>query len=96
MTPYCEGVLKPLARRILKTGVAVHHKLHTMIRNLLAALKDSTPTAQVVYQLWCHDWDASYIGETECPFKLGINEHQRDSSLVVGHAKEKRHSIDYG
>ena len=39
----------------------------------------------VVYQLTCHDCEASYIGETQRVLKQRLKDHQRDSSPVAHH-----------
>ena len=66
--PYIGGVTEPISRLIRKTGVAAHSKPHTTIRSILVAPKDKAHPQDkcgVVYQLTCHDCEASYIGETE-------------------------------
>ena len=66
--PYIGGVTEPISQIIWKTGVAAHAKPHTTIRSILVAPKDKDHPQDkcgVVYQLTCHDCEASYIGETE-------------------------------
>ena len=68
--PYIGGVTEPISRLIRKTGVAAHAKPHIAIRSILVSPKDKDHPQEkgdVVYQLTCHDCEASYIGETEEP-----------------------------
>ena len=48
----------------------------------------------VVYQLTCHDCEASYIGETERALKQRLKEHQKDSSPVGHHMGYNKHKVD--
>ena len=79
--PYIGGATEPISRLIRKTGVAAHAKNHTTIRSILVAHKDKDNHQDkrgVVYQLTCHDCEASYIGETERSLKQRLKEHQKD------------------
>ena len=70
--PYIGGVTEPISRLIRETGVAAYAKPHTTIRSILVATKDKDHPQDkcgVVYQLTCHDCEASYIGETERALK---------------------------
>ena len=48
----------------------------------------------VVYQLTCHDCEASYIGETERALKQRLKEHHKDSSPVGHHMGYNNHELD--
>ena len=70
--PYIGGATEPISRLIRKTGVTSHAKPHTTIRSILVAPKDKDNPKDkcgVVYQLTCHDCEASYIRETERALK---------------------------
>ena len=92
----------PLHRRrdrthLRKTGVAAHAKPHTTIRSVLVAPKDKDNPQDkcgVLYQLTCHDFEASYIGETERALKQRLKEHQKDSSPVGHHMGYSKHKVD--
>ena len=63
--PYIGGATEPISRLIRKTGVAAHAKPHTTIMSILVAPKDKDNPQDkcgVVYQLTCHDCEASYTG----------------------------------
>ena len=95
--PYIGGVTEPISRLIRKTGVAAHAKPHTTIRSILVAPKykdHPQDKCGVVYQLTCHDCEASYIGETERVLKQRLKEHQKDSSPVGHHMWYNKHKVD--
>ena len=48
----------------------------------------------VVYQLTCHDCEASYIDEMERALKQRLKEHQKDSSPVGHHMGYNKHKVD--
>ena len=84
-------------RLIRKTGVTAHDKPHTIIRRFLVTHKDKDHPQDkcgVVYQLTCHDCEASYIGETERAFRQRLKEHQKDSSPVGHHMEYNNHKVD--
>ncbi len=43
----------------------------------------------------CRVCDSGYVGETGCPLKKRIMEHQRDSSPVFQHANDSEHPVNY-
>ena len=91
------GATEPISRLIRKTGVAAHAKPHTTIRSILVAPKDKDNPQDkcgVVYQLTCHDCEASYIGETERALKQKLKEHHKDSSPVGHHMGYNNHELD--
>ena len=94
---YIGGVTEPISRLIRKTGVASHAKPHTTISSIPVAPKDKDHPQDkcgVVYQLTCHDCEASYIGETERALKQRLKEHQKDSSPVGHHMGYNKHKVD--
>ena len=91
------GVTEPISRLIRTTGVAAHAKPHTNIRSILLAPRGKNHPQDkcgVVYQLACHDCEASYIGETERALKQRLKEHQKDSSPVGHHMGYNNHKVD--
>ena len=95
--PYSRGVTEPISRLIRKTGVAAHDKPHTTIRSILVAPKDKDHPQDkcgAVYQLTCHDCEASYIRETERALKQRTKEHQKDSSPIGHHMGYTKHKVD--
>ena len=94
--PYVSGVSEAIARKIRKTGVAVHTKPHNSLRSQLVAPKDKTNAldkSNVVYHIKCQDCSSHYIGETERTLGKRVKEHHRESSPVGLHLKEKEHSF---
>ena len=95
--PYIGGVTEPISRLIRKTGVAAHAKPHTTIRSILVVPKDKDHPQDkcgAVYQLTCHDCEASYIGKTELALKHILKEYQKDSSPVGHHMGYNKHKVD--
>ena len=78
-------------------NITAHAKPHTTIRSILVAPKDKDNPQDkcgVVYQLTCHDCEASYIGETERALKQRLKEHHKDSSPVGHHMGYNNHELD--
>ena len=70
--PYIGGMTEPISRLTRKVGVAAHAKPHTTIKSILVACKDNNHPQDkygAIYQLTCHECEASYIGETERALK---------------------------
>jgi hypothetical protein len=84
---------------LVKHGIQVHFKPTNTIRQFLVNPKDPKPKEEMagaVYFIPCKDCPATYIGETERPFKKRLQEHKRPSSKnnpIVEHNKEYGHSI---
>ena len=95
--PYIGCLTEPISHLIRKTGFSAHAKPHTTIRSILVAPKDQDHPQDkcgVVYQLTCHDCEASYIGETERALKQRLKGHQKDSSQVGHHMGYNKHKVD--
>ena len=98
--PYLQGTSEALRRVLVKNGVQVHLKPCNTIRQFLVKPKDPVPMDKVcgsVYHLSCKDCPATYIGETERPFKKRLQEHKRrsyKSSPVVEHTNATGHTLD--
>ena len=78
--------------------VSAHAKPHTTTKSILVAFKDKDHPQDkcgVVYQLTCHDCEASYIGETERALKQRLKERQKDSSPVGHHMGYNKHHVDH-
>ena len=95
--PYIGCVTESISRLMRKTSIAAHAKPHATIRSMLVAPKDKDHPQDkrgVVYQLTCHDCEASYIGETERALKQRLKEHQKDSSPVGHNMGYNQHKVD--
>ena len=72
-------------------ALSFYKSMYNITRSILVAPKDKDNPQDkcgVVYQLTCHDCEASYVAETERALKQSLKEHQKDSS-PVGHHKHK-------
>ena len=98
--PYVQGTSEALRRILTKHGVQVHLKPYNTLRQFLVNPKDPKPKedmAGAIYYIPCGECDASYVGETERPFKKRLQEHKRPSnksSPVVEHQQSAGHRID--
>ncbi len=98
--PYISGTSDALRRILIKHNIQVHMKPFNTIRQFLVNPKDPVPKDKVcgaIYYVPCNDCPASYIGETERPFKKRLQEHQRPSnksSPVVQHNKSTGHKVN--
>ena len=100
-----QGVLEAVTRILLNIDVQVHMKPFRTLRRILSHLKDCIPDgdkSNIVYQINCHDCDASYVGETGRTLKTHVSEHCRavekmdsSASALAQHAWEHDHHIDW-
>ena len=110
--PYYPALSKPLRQISHRHNISLKFSSNRNLRNMLTKTKTQPPphtTCNVIYQMPCKDFNATYCGQTRRPLYLRLSEHQRFTknsksftstdlqytSAVAHHAHTTGHTIDF-
>ena len=89
--PYVRGVSEKIGRALAPHNIRLAHKSRPTLKNLLAKLKDRTPSEDrkgAVYKITC-ECGESYIGESGRKKRTRLSEHVSD----IKHGRTERSAV---
>ena len=102
--PYVKGVSERIEKVCHQLNVKTVFKLNGTLRQTLMRVKNKRPEElrrDVVYEVPCHDWNKTYIGETGRSLQEWLKEHRyvvkaaNMNNGIAAHAWIHQHQVDW-